>query len=226
MYKIFIVEDDPVFRESLSRQLSKRGYQVLLAENFQNILEQFEEYQPHLVLLDISLPFFDGYYWCGQIRRVSQTPILFLTCAGDEINLVIAVNQGADDLIPKPFRIETVLAKIQAVLRRAYCFGAQQNLVRFEDISLNPSQGRVWCGEAKAQLTKNESRILQMLLESRGETVPRESIMRSLWEDESFIDENTLTVNVARLRKKLEEMGLRSRIGTQKGIGYFVRTGA
>ena len=226
MYRIFIVEDDVVFREALSRQLSHWGYQVQLAEDFQDVLAQFEAYQPHLVLLDISLPFFDGYYWCEEIRRISQTPILFLTSASDDIHLIMAVNQGADDLIPKPFCMEAVLAKIQAVLRRVYSFGAQKNLVRFGDISLNPDQGTVWCGEAKAQLTKNESRILQMLLESRGEIVSRESIMRSLWEDESFIDENTLTVNVARLRKKLEEMGLRSLIGTQKGLGYFVRTGA
>ncbi len=226
MYRIFIVEDDVVFREALSRQLSHRGYQVQLAEDFQDVLAQFEAYQPHLVLLDISLPFFDGYYWCEEIRRISQTPILFLTSASDDIHLIMAVNQGADDLIPKPFCMEAVLAKIQAVLRRVYSFGAQKNLVRFGDISLNPGQGTVWCGEAKAQLTKNESRILQMLLESRGEIVSRESIMRSLWEDESFIDENTLTVNVARLRKKLEEMGLRSLIGTQKGLGYFVRTGS
>lgn len=226
MYRIFIVEDDPVFRDALEQQLSHRGYQVQSAKDFQNILTQFEAYQPHLVLLDVSLPFLDGFYWCGEIRRISQTPILFLTCASDEINLVMAVNQGADDLIPKPFRIEAVLAKIQAMLRRAYSFGGQQNLVRYEDISLNPSRGMVWRGEAKAQLTKNESRILQMLLESRGETVPRESMMRSLWEDESFIDENTLSVNVARLRKKLEELGLRSFIGTQKGIGYYVRTSA
>lgn len=226
MYKIFIVEDDPVFGDALERQLSHRGYQVRLAKDFQNILAQFEAYQPHLVLLDVSLPFFDGFYWCGEIRRVSQTPILFLTCAGDEVNLVMAVNEGADDLIPKPFRIEAVLAKIQAMLRRAYSFGGQQDLVRYEDISLNPGRGVVCCGEAKVQLTKNESQILQMLLESRGEIVPRESIMKSLWEDESFIDENTLTVNVARLRKKLKEMGMRPFIGTQKGIGYFVRADA
>jgi DNA-binding response OmpR family regulator len=226
MYKIFIVEDDPVLGSALERQLSHRGYQVWLVRDFQNILTQFEAYQPHLVLLDVSLPFFDGFYWCGEIRRISQAPILFLTCAGDDVNLVMAVNEGADDLIPKPFRMEAVLAKIQAVLRRAYSFGGQQELVRYEDISLNPGRGIVSCGQAKVQLTKNESQILQILLESRGEIVPRESMMRSLWEDESFIDENTLTVNVARLRKKLKETGIRPFIGTQKGIGYFVRAGA
>lgn len=226
MYKIFIVEDDPVLGAALERQLSRRGYQARRAGDFQNILAQFEDYQPHLVLLDVSLPYFDGFYWCGEIRRISQTPILFLTSAGDDLNLVLAVNEGADDLIPKPFRMEAVLAKIQAVLRRAYSFGAAQQLVRYEDISLNPGRGVVSCGQTQVQLTKNESQILQILLESRGEIVPRESMMKSLWEDESFIDENTLTVNVARLRKKLKETGIRPFIGTQKGIGYYVRAGA
>ena len=187
------------------------------------ILEQFEKFQPHLVLLDISLPFFDGYYWCRQIRRASQTPIIFLSSAGDDMNLVMAIQLGADDFIPKPFRIEVVLAKIQALLRRTYSFGARQSLVRYADVSLNPCNGKVWREDAFIELTRNESRILQILMEARGGAVTRESIIKSLWEDESFIDDNTLTVNVARLRKKLEQLGLPSFIKTRKGVGYFVR---
>ena len=224
MHKILMVEDDTAIRGALGRHLSRWGYQVQAAENFQNILEQFEEFQPHLVLLDISLPFFDGYYWCRQIRRASQTPIIFLSSAGDDMNLVMAIQLGADDFIPKPFRIEVVLAKIQALLRRTYSFGARQSLVRYADVSLNPCDRKVWREDAFIELTRNESRILQILMEARGGAVTRESIIKSLWEDESFIDDNTLTVNVARLRKKLEQLGLPSFIKTRKGVGYFVRT--
>lgn len=224
MHKILMVEDDAAIRGALGRHLSRWGYQVQAAENFQNVLEQFEEFQPHLVLLDISLPFVDGYYWCRQIRRASQTPIIFLSSAGDDMNLVMAIQLGADDFIPKPFRIEVVLAKIQALLRRTYSFGARQSLVRYADVSLNPCDRKVWREDAFIELTRNESRILQILMEARGGAVTRESIIKSLWEDESFIDDNTLTVNVARLRKKLEQLGLPSFIKTRKGVGYFVRT--
>ena len=139
------------------------------------------------------------------------------------MNLVMAINLGADDFIPKPFRIEVVLAKIQAVLRRTYSFGMQQSLVQYGDVSLNPCEGKAWREDTLVELTRNETRILQVLMEARGGIVTRESIIKSLWEDESFVDDNTLTVNVARLRKKLEQLGLQSFIGTQKGIGYFVR---
>ena len=223
MHKILMIEDDTATRDALERHLSRWGYQVRAAKNFQNILEQLEAFHPHLVLLDISLPFFDGYYWCRQIRRASQVPILFLSSAGDDMNLVMAINLGADDFIPKPFRIEVVLAKIQAVLRRAYSFGMQQSLVQYGDVSLNPCEGKVWREDTLVELTRNETRILQVLMEARGGIVTRESIIKSLWEDESFVDDNTLTVNVARLRKKLEQLGLQSFIGTQKGVGYFVR---
>lgn len=144
MHKILMIEDDTATRDALERHLSRWGYQVRAAKNFQNILEQLEAFHPHLVLLDISLPFFDGYYWCRQIRRASQVPILFLSSAGDDMNLVMAINLGADDFIPKPFRIEVVLAKIQAVLRRTYSFGMQQSLVQYGDVSLNPCEGKVW----------------------------------------------------------------------------------
>ena len=140
------------------------------------------------------------------------------------MNLVMAIQLGADDFIPKPFRIEVVLAKIQALLRRTYSFGARQSLVRYADVPLNPCDGKVWREDAFIELTRNESRILQILMEARGGAVTRESIIKSLWEDESFIDDNTLTVNVARLRKKLEQLGLPSFIKTRKGVGYFVRT--
>ena len=168
MHKILMVEDDAAIRGALGRHLSRWGYQVQAAENFQNVLEQFEEFQPHLVLLDISLPFFDGYYWCRQIRRASQTPIIFLSSAGDDMNLVMAIQLGADDFIPKPFRIEVVLAKIQALLRRTYSFGARQSLVRYADVSLNPCDRKVWREDAFIELTRNESRILQILMEARG----------------------------------------------------------
>ena len=217
MHKILMVEDDAAIRGALGRHLSRWGYQVQAAENFQNILEQFEKFQPHLVLLDISLPFFDGYYWCRQIRRASQTPIIFLSSAGDDMNLVMAIQLGADDFIPKPFRIEVVLAKIQALLRRTYSFGARQSLVRYADVSLNPCNGKVWREDAFIELTRNESRILQILMEARGGAVTRESIIKSLWEDESFIDDNTLTVNVPGCEKSWSSWDFRLLSKPEKG---------
>ena len=220
MYKIFLVEDDPAITQVLERQLTKWGYLVGTVADFQRVLEEFEAFQPHLVLLDISLPFYNGYHWCGEIRKVSQAPILFLSSAGDEMNLIMAINLGADDFVAKPFSLEVITAKIQAMLRRAYAFGGEVNVIHWGDLALNLGDSTLLWGQEKLELTKNECRMVQMLLEARGNIVTRDAIIQRLWESESFIDDNTLTVNVARLRKKLDTIGLGSLIATKKGVGY------
>ena len=222
MYRILIVEDDSTITAVLKRTLEKWNYQVTAVGDFSRVLEQFEEDGPDLVLLDISLPFFDGYYWCGEIRRVSQVPIIFISSASDDMNLVMAVNMGADDFLAKPFKLEVVMAKIQALLRRTYAFGEQKTVLRVGDAVLNPGDGTLDVGSRKVELTKNELRILNMLMERKGTVVSRDDMIRQLWEHEDFIDDNTLTVNVTRLRRKLEGVGLSGFIETKKGLGYLV----
>ena len=223
MYKILIVEDDAAICGVLERQLTKWGYLTQSVKDFHAVLAEVQQYQPHLVLLDISLPFFNGYYWCEQIRKVSKTPIVFISSSGDDMSLVMAINLGADDFVAKPFNLEVVTAKIQAVLRRTYAFGSDSNVVQFGGIALNLGESKMVYGTESAELTKNESKILQVLLEARGNIVGRDEIMRRLWEDESFIDDNTLTVNISRLRKKLADMGLADLVSTKKGLGYYAQ---
>lgn len=223
MYKILIVEDDATIRDVLERQLTKWGYLVQAVSDFRAVLETFEDYKPHLVLLDITLPFFNGYHWCEQIRKVSQTPILFLSSASDDMNLVMAINLGADDFIAKPFHLDVVTAKIQALLRRTYSFGGDFSVVSFGDVSLNLGETKLMYEKEVLELTKNECKILQLLLEAKGSVVSRDTIMKKLWDDESFIDDNTLTVNIARLRKKLSDIGLQDFVATKKGLGYCVK---
>ena len=221
MYKILIVEDDPTICEVLLRQLTKWGYLIKPVQDFHAVMDTFEDYQPHLVLLDITLPFFNGYYWCEQIRKVSQTPIIFISSANDDMNLVMAINLGADDFIPKPFHLDVVTAKIQAILRRTYSFGTDVNVIQFGDVILKLGEAKLLYGSSMIELTKNEAKIIQILMEAKGAIVNREDIIKRLWDDESFIDDNTLTVNIARIRKKLAEIGLSAFISTKKGIGYF-----
>ena len=222
MYRIFIVEDDPIIAKTLKEYLERWNFQVALTEDFSQVLAEFGQFDPHLVLLDISLPFFNGYYWCGEIRKVSKVPILFLSSASDKLNQVMAMNLGGDDFIPKPFDLEMLLAKIQALLRRSYDFSGQTGWLSWNGLLFSPGEGIVTQGENREELTKNENRILQVLLENRGQTVSRQVLMNRLWESDAFVDENTLTVNVARLRKKLEALGAKGMIKTKKGEGYLV----
>ena len=222
MYRIFIVEDDPIIAKTLKEYLERWNFQIALTEDFSQVLAEFGQFDPHLVLLDISLPFFNGYYWCGEIRKVSKVPILFLSSASDKLNQVMAMNLGGDDFIPKPFDLEMLLAKIQALLRRSYDFSGQTGWLSWNGLLFSPGEGIVTQGENREELTKNENRILQVLLENRGQTVSRQVLMNRLWESDAFVDENTLTVNVARLRKKLEALGAKGMIKTKKGEGYLV----
>lgn len=221
-YRILIVEDDLVITSVLERHLTKWGYLVQPVTAFDRVLEDFTAYSPHLVLLDISLPFFNGYYWCGELRKISRTPILFLSSAGDDMNQVMALSLGADDFISKPFSLEVVTAKIQAILRRAYSFAGDPEVLTRGGATLNLGDATLSYGESRVDLTRNEFKILQVLMEKGGGTVSREALMEKLWETDSFIDDNTLTVNMARLRKKLEGMGLCGFIETKKGLGYRI----
>ncbi|MBD9197356.1 MAG: DNA-binding response regulator [Clostridiales bacterium] len=222
MYRIFIVEDDPVIARAVQRDLEGWGYQVACAARFNDVLSEFAAYDPQLVLLDISLPFFNGYHWCREIRKVSQVPILFLTSAADDMNQVMAMEMGGDDLLAKPFHLQVLSAKVQAMLRRSYDFAGTAHLLSCGGAVLNVSDGTLTAHGRKVELTRNEYKILQLLMEHRGEIVSREAMMTRLWESDSFVDENTLTVNVTRLRKKLDGAGLPDLIRTRKGAGYLV----
>ena len=222
MYKILIVEDDSAIASAMEQQMASWGFTVKCAENFQNVLGEFTEFSPELVLLDISLPFFNGYHWCSEIRRISRVPIVFLSSASDNMNIVMAMNMGGDDFIAKPFDFHVLLAKIQAILRRTYDFGQEEAVLSHREAVLNKSDASLTYHGEKIDLTKNEYRILLTLMEQKGRVVSREALMQKLWETDSFVDENTLTVNVTRLRKKLDGAGLKDFIITKKGMGYLV----
>ena len=194
----------------------------MCARDFSNVTAEFAAASPQLVLLDIGLPFYNGYHWCGEIRKVSKAPIVFLSSAADNMNIVLAMNQGADDFIAKPFDLNVLTAKVAALLRRSYDFAGATALLQHKGAILDTASGRLSYEGQSAELTKNEFRILQLLLEQKGRVVPRSAIMERLWATDSFIDDNTLTVNVARLRKTLEDLGLPDFITTKKNLGYMV----
>ena len=222
MYKIFVIEDDNVISGEIQSHLQKWGYEVKVTDDFSDIMSQFSKYAPQLVLMDIMLPFYNGYYWCNEIRKVSKVPIIFLSSAGDNMNIVMAMNMGGDDFITKPFDLEVLSAKVQAMLRRSYAFQSQTSLLEHIGVIFNISDASLWYQDKKVELTKNEFKILQILFENMGNTVSREQIMKRLWDNECFVDDNTLTVNMTRMRKKLEEIGIINLIQTKKGMGYKI----
>lgn len=222
MYKILIAEDDDIIAKSIYDSLKSWNYQPKTVSDFQNVIKEFKEFQPHLVLMDISLPFFNGYHWCGEIRKISNVPVIFISSFGENMNIVMAVNMGGDDFITKPFDLNVLLAKIQAMIRRTYDFSAAVSVIEASGASLNTDDACLYIGQAKVELTKNEYRILEVLMGSKGKIISRDTLMTRLWETDSFIDDNTLTVNITRLRKKLEENGLSDFIKTKKGLGYMV----
>ena len=223
MYKILIIEDDRVIAQAIQKQITTWGYEAELIRDFRKVLETFVEFDPQLVLLDISLPFYNGYHWCSEIRKVSKVPIIFLSSNSDNMNIVMAMNMGADDFIAKPFDLNVLIAKIQALLRRTYDFTGTSNLLEHGGLLLNCNDTTVSYEGKRQELTKNEFRILQLLMEQHGSVVSRESLMQTLWESDDFIDDNTLTVNVTRLRRKLESLGLQDYIRTKKGLGYIIQ---
>lgn len=222
MYRILVVEDDAVISEQIAKYLEKWGYEVETVKDFSNVMGQFAVCEPQLVLMDIGLPFYNGYYWCGEIRKVSQVPIIFISSASDNMNVVMAVNMGGDDFVVKPFDLEILQAKIQALLRRAYAFTTPGTVLEYRGVLLNMSDMSLSFQKKRMELTKNEFRIVQSLFEAAGGVVSRDMLMKRLWDDECFVDDNTLTVNMNRLRKRLAEIGLAELIQTKKGVGYLL----
>ncbi len=222
MYKIMIIEDDFTIAESVSSHLQKWSFETKYAEDFMNIMGEYRAFAPDLVLLDINLPCFNGFHWCSEIRKVSSVPIIFLSSVSDNMNIVMAMNMGGDEYIEKPFDINVLTAKIQALLRRTYSLASQQNVISYGELVLNLSSTQLTCRGEQISLTKNEYMILQLLMEKHGTVVSRDELMEKLWGDGEFVDDNTLTVNVTRVRKKLEAAGCTDSIKTKKGIGYIL----
>lgn len=223
MYRIMIVEDDEGIANEIKAGLSSWGIEAKCVEDFKNVVGEVVNFKPHLVLLDIMLPFFNGYHWCTEIRKISKLPIIFLSSASDNMNIVMAMNMGADDFIAKPFDMTVLVAKIQAILRRTYDFSASISMIEHKGLMLNTEDGSMTYNGEKIELSKNEYRILLALMENKGKVVSREKLMERLWESDDFVDENTLTVNVNRLRKKLDLAGLQGFIATKHGVGYIVQ---
>ena len=222
MYRIFIVEDDAGIASAVKELAESWDYAVRVCEDFRAVAQEAADFAPHLILLDIGLPFFNGYHWCSEIRKTSSVPIIFISSASDNLNIVMAMNMGADDFIAKPFDGSVLMAKVQALLRRSYDFAASSRVLCHRGAFLNTGDSSLSFEDQKIELSKNEYRILLLLLENKGRTVSREKLMETLWQTDSFVDENTLNVNVNRLRKKLDAAGLENFITTKFGVGYLV----
>ena len=223
MYRILIVEDDLVIAQSISNHLATWNYEVEYIQDFQTVIEQFQTLKPDLVLMDIHLPFYNGFHWCSEIRKLSNIPIIFLSSVSDNMNIVMAMNMGGDEYIEKPFDIHVLTAKIQAILRRTYALNEQnKKVLSYQNLSFHLNDNTIICNNEKLPLSRNEALILQLLLENCGKIVSREDLMTCLWGNDEFIDDNTLTVNVTRVRKKLEQVGCIDYIKTKKGLGYIL----
>ncbi len=222
MFNILIVEDDLTIASAIAKHMESWNYKAECITDFKDILAKFIEFNPHLVMLDISLPFMSGYYWCSEIRKISKVPIIFISSASDNMNIVMAMNMGADDFVAKPFDLSVLTAKVGALIRRAYSFGGSLNIIERCGVMLNLSDATLTYEGKKLELTKNDFKIMQILIENAGKVVSRDTIMLRLWECDTFIDDNTLTVNITRLRKKLGDIGLEGFIITKKGLGYMV----
>ncbi len=223
MFKIMVVEDDIKIRELVVENIQKWGFETVSVEDFNETLNVFLNSEPHLILMDINLPCFDGFYWCNKIREVSKVPVIFVSSRNTNMDIVMAINMGGDDFIQKPFSLEVLMAKINALIRRTYSYAnVQSEVIEYDGALLNLKDGTLLFNDEKIELTKNEFRILYILMKNNNSVVSRDKIMESLWENESFVDDNTLTVNINRLRKKLADAGLEDFIKTKKGQGYIV----
>ena len=223
MYKIFLVEDDFSLADAVKSLLESYGSEVTAVKDFRNVTAEFTEAKPHLVLMDIKLPFKDGYFWTSEIRKISSVPIVFLSSASDNMNIIMAINMGADDFIPKPVDAMVLNAKVNAILRRTYEITSNSQTVDFYGATLHLSDYTVTYSGKRTELTKNEFRILQILLDNRGKIVSRDTLMTHLWQNDIYVEENTLTVNMSRLRRKLEDSGLEGVIITKPGAGYIIK---
>lgn len=221
-YKILIVEDDTTIGEKMKSHLERWAYQVRLVEDFQDVLGEVTSYSPDLILMDITLPYYNGFYWCAEIRKLFKIPIVFISSADDNMNIVMAMDMGGDDFIAKPFDLAVLTAKIGAIIRRSYSYAGQVNVIEHNGVILNLLDAAVSYQGQKAEFSKNEFQIFALLMENAGSIVSRDTIMMQLWDSDNFIDDNTLTVNVTRIRKKLKEIGLEDFVKTKKGIGYII----
>ncbi len=221
-YRILIVEDEKAIADAVRDRLARWGLKAETVSDFRRVMEEFDRVRPHLVLMDISLPFMSGYHWCAEIRKISPVPVIFVSSAADNMNIIMAVNMGADDFIAKPFDPDVLTAKVQALLRRSYDYASAAPVLEHRGAVLNTGDSSLTCNGEKLDLSRNEYRILLTLLQNKGKTVSREKLMEALWQTDSFVDENTLTVNVGRLRRKLESAGLKDFIVTKFGEGYLV----
>lgn len=221
-YRLLIIEDDKGIAEAIKTQAQMWDLEVHCTTDFHNVMAEFAECNPHIVLLDIALPFFNGYHWCSEIRKVSKVPIIFISSASDNMNMIMAMNMGADDFIAKPFDQSLLMAKVQALLRRTYDFATSVPVLEHRGALLNVGESTLTYGDEKLSLSKNEFRILLSLMENKGKIVSREKLMEQLWETDCFVDENTLSVNVNRLRKRLDSVGLENFITTKFGMGYLI----
>lgn len=222
MYRILIVEDDSGIAEAVKTQAEMWDMEVYCIKDFKNIMQEFAEFNPHIVLMDIGLPFFNGYHWCSQIRKVSKVPVIFISSASDNMNIVMAVNMGGDDFIAKPFDQSVLMSKIHAMLRRTYDFAPSLTVLEHRGVLLNTGDGSLVYNNERIELTRNEFKIITVLMKNKGKIVSREKLMEQLWESDSFVDENTLSVNVNRLRKKLDHVGIDNFISTKFGAGYII----
>lgn len=222
MYKVFLAEDDDGIANAIIKRLSEWEFEVKRVDNYRDVIGEFKAFDPHIVLLDISLPFYNGFHWCSEIQQISKCPVVFISSASDNLNIVTAMNMGGDDFIAKPFDLSVMVAKVQAILRRSYDFAENIGVITHKGAVLNTADATLKFNGEKIDLTKNEYRIMETLLENKGKVVSRKRLMNKLWETDSYVDENTLSVNIARLRKKLEQAGLHDFITTKVGMGYIV----
>lgn len=216
------MEDDTGISAGIRTLTENWGFDVHICEDLRHVTEEFCACDPHIVLMDIMLPFANGFHWCGEIRKLSRVPIIFISSAADNMNIIMAMNMGADDFIVKPFDGSVLVAKLQAMLRRSYDYTSPAHILTHRGAFLNTDDNTLTIGDRRVELSKNEYRILLCLMENKGKVVSRETLMERLWETDSFVDENTLTVNVNRLRKKLDGAGLQGFITTRFGVGYLV----
>ncbi len=221
-YTLLIVEDDKTIAEKVQSHLTQWGYLVVLATNFRDILADVAACKPDLILMDITLPYFNGFYWCREIRRMFKIPIVFLSSASDNMNIVMAMDMGGDDFIAKPFDLTVLTAKIGAIIRRSYSYAGKIDAITRNGATLNLLDNSLSYRGEHVVFSKNEFQILALLMEQAGSIVSRDTIMMKLWDDENFIDDNTLTVNITRIRKKLNDIGLTDFVMTKKGQGYIV----
>ena len=222
MYKILLIEDDIDLAKEISIALEKWGFKVNLINNFENIIEEFIEKKPEVILLDVNLPLYNGFYWCEKIREISKTPIIFLSSRDSDMDLIMGINNGGDDYITKPFSIDILVAKINAIIRRVYNYNNSNNILGYKDLIFDAEKGIIKHNDNSIELTKNEMKIFTLLLKNKDKVVSRESLMMSLWDSDEFVTDNALTVNINRLRSKIKDLGIEDFIKTKKGIGYIV----